>query len=201
MRTDDREMDETEVQRYLWEYKPDNPRFGRAAFAKVRRGAGREPGSVPEMWKFQIHLEADQTDWRTNAEHHALVLYGFHQQSCRTKVHRKGALLGSAIWKLRDRFSADAVDARFFRAVTANDLNELALHLRGLVTQLRSLDPVPAIDYSALVEDLTQWQNPAQIDRIRRKWGSQYHRAGVGSEETRGDSKSEADAADSTVSA
>lgn len=201
MKMDEQELEDAVARRYLWEYKLDNPRYGRAAFAKVRRGAGREPGTVPEMWKFHLHLEGDQTDWRTNAEHHALVLFGFHQQSSSTKVHRKGASLGAAIWQLRDRFSSDAVDARFFRAVTAEDLNELAFHLRGLVTQLRSLDPVPAIDYSALVEDLTRWQNPAQIDRIRRKWGSQYHRAGVESETSRGDSSSKEGAGDTGVSA
>lgn len=198
---DNEKLEVAEASRYLWEYQLDNPRYGRAAFAKVRRGAGKEPGTVPEMWKFHLHLEGDETDWRTNAEHHALVLFGFHQQSSSTRVHSKGARLGSAIWKLRDRFSADAVDARFFRAVTAVDLDELALHLRGLVMQLRSLDPVPAIDYSALVEDLTRWQNPDQIDRIRRKWGSQYHRAGVESEKSKGGSNSKAEAADSAMSA
>lgn len=164
--------------RYLWEYSLDNPKRFPAALSAVRRGAGRQPGTVPEMWQYHVHLDGDERDRRTNAEHVALVLFGFHQQSSATKVHRAGARLGAALWRLRDQFSSDAVDARFFRAVTAADLDELATHLRGLVMQLRSLKPsVPPIDYSQLVEDLTRWQDPAQVDRVRRKWASEYHKA------------------------
>lgn len=175
--TDDNDDNGAAPQRYLWEYSIEDRRRGPAAFSAVRRGAGRTPGSVPEMWEYHLHLDGDERDKSTNAEHHALVLFGFHQQSQSIKVHRKGSRLGAAVFELRERFSAEAVDTRFFRAVTAVDLDELGNHLRGLVTQLRSLPVTPTIDYTQLVVDLARWQDPAQVDRIRRKWGAEYHRA------------------------
>lgn len=163
---------------YLWERSPDAPNGpGRAALSAIRRGAGREAGTVPELWPYQRHLAGDyRPDYATVAEHHALVLYGFHQQGNSTNVHKPGSSLGQAVWQLRNHFSPEAVDSRFFRAVTSSNINELAHHLRGLITQMRSLNPVPQFDYTQLVKDLRNWQYPNSVDRVRRRWGADYPR-------------------------
>jgi CRISPR system Cascade subunit CasB len=63
------------------------------------------------------------------------------------------------------------VDRRFAAAATATSLSEVAVHLRGLVTQLRGLS---GLDYTALYDDLRGWQNAESRARGRRRWGSHY---------------------------
>lgn len=155
-----------------------------AELAALRKGAGREPGTVPAMWEHYTEdpgsprvVEGGRLSPRFVAEHHALVLFGFHQQSQRTPVHRDGAALGKALKVLHvsGRFSEDAVDRRFLGAIVADEVGGVAYHLRGLVMQLRSLDVVPSIDYSKLVNDLADWASPVSRDRVRRRWGLDYH--------------------------
>jgi CRISPR system Cascade subunit CasB len=156
-----------------WRKRDDAPPG--AELAALRRGAGREPGSVPQMWPFYTHLTADgRMSSVLRAEHVALTLYALHQQSRTQPMHREQVGVGTAMLALRrsDRFSADAVDRRFAAAATATSLTEVAVHLRGLVTQLRVIGQ--SLDYSRLVQDLRGWQDPERRGDVRRRWGSQY---------------------------
>lgn len=146
-----------------------------ADLAALRRGVGREAGSVPEMWPFYTTLVADGrlTD-RLRAEHVALTLFAVHQQSRAQPAHRDGVGLGVAIRALREseKFSPEAVDRRFAAAATATSLAELSVHLRGLISQLRGISS--GLDYSLLFRDLRDWQWPERVAAVRRRWGSQY---------------------------
>lgn len=148
-----------------------------AHLAALRRGIGREPGSVPEMWPHYTTLtDNGALTQRLRAEHLALTLFAVHQQSQLRPVHREGVGLGSAMLALRhdQNSNQEAVDQRFATAATATSLNELAHHLRGLITRIRGLTPQPGLDYSQLFNDLLSWQSPERIKRVRRQWGSQY---------------------------
>lgn len=153
--------------------------------AALRRGANGEAGAVASMWPFHVvvvpeeRLQPRADTWseppELAAEHHALVLYAHHQQSQGTPVHRHGIGLGHALRKLHRRYSEKAVDRRFFATVTADEVDELAYHLRGLIGQLRSLQPTAAFDYSWLVEDLYKWHQPERRHAVRRRWGLDYY--------------------------
>lgn len=148
-----------------------------ADLAALRRGIGREPGSVPEMWPYYTTLTADGAITpRLRAEHLALTLFAVHQQSLSQPVHREGVGLGTAVLALRrsEKFSPEAVDRRFGAAATATSLDEVAHHARGLITQIRGLTPQPGLDYNRLFEDLRSWQSPEWRTRVRRRWGFQY---------------------------
>lgn len=153
------------------------PAPGGADLAALRRGIGKEPGTVPQLWPFYTTLSFDgRLSHALRAEHVALTLFAVHQQSQRLSVHQRGAGLGQAARRLRDsgKFSPEAVDRRFAAAATATSIAELAVHLRGLVAQMRSLNPPPSLDYTALFRDLRQWQRPDLAPRVRRRWGSDY---------------------------
>lgn len=183
--------------------RPPGPPPGEE-LAALRRGAGREPGTVPQMWRFHVadvpekYLRVFPNQWvpaAYAAEHHVLVLYGHHQQSKAEPMHlpsrddeddeaagteegvsqRLG--LGDAVRALHTtgRYSQDAVDRRFYAAVTADSLDELAVHLRGLVNQLRTLPTPRALDYTELQRQLVAWQFPEGRNGVRRSWGLQYH--------------------------
>ncbi len=143
--------------------------------AALRRGIDREPGTVPAMWRFYTTLTEDGRISRAlRAEHVALTLFGVHQQSQRSPVHRSGIRVGSAIHALRHSgaFSSEAVDRRFAAAATARSLGELAVHLRGLVSQLRGVQQ--GLDYDILLRDLRSWQYPDGLRNTQRHWGAQY---------------------------
>lgn len=163
------------VRRFFWQQFADGTRPDGADLAALRRGVGREPGSVPEMWRYYTTLTADgQLTAALVAEHLALTLFAVHQQSRTQPMHRDGIGLGSALLALKrsGRFSDDAVDRRFAAAATATSLPELAVHLRGLVGQLRGVDQ--PLDYTRLTGELRGWQSPERVGTIRRRWGAAY---------------------------
>lgn len=153
--------------------KPEVPPGG--DLAALRRGIGRQPGEVPQMWPFYTTLNPDgQLTPRLLAEHAALTLFAVHQQSRADPVHRADIGVGAAMLTLRhsEKFSTDAVDRRFSAAATATSLAEVTTHLRGLITQLRGTDQ--GLDYTRLCWDLRDWQDPARLPAVRRRWGGQY---------------------------
>jgi CRISPR system Cascade subunit CasB len=143
--------------------------------AALRRGIGREAGSVPQLWPFYTTLTADGRSTRALlAEHVALTLYAVHQQSQEHCMHRDGVGLGAAVSALRrsGKFSPEAVDRRFAAAATATSIVEVSAHLRGLVHQLKTVGQ--PLDYTLLARDLRDWQTPQRIGAVRRRWGGQY---------------------------
>ncbi|MCI0686535.1 MAG: type I-E CRISPR-associated protein Cse2/CasB [Sporichthyaceae bacterium] len=172
-------------QRHYWQRHTDGEgrwRIGRegppgAELAALRRGIGREAGSVPELWPFYTTLTEDgRIRDALRAEHVALTHFAVYQQSRPWPAHRHGVGFGSAMRALRDsgQFSVDAVDRRFAAAATAASLAELEAHLRGLVTQLRAVKPGPGLDFTSLFRDLCDWQRLDRGPAVRRRWGSQY---------------------------
>ena len=86
----------------------------KAMLAKLRRGVGRAPGDLPELWGF--FLEGLPEKWESRggppsreewAVYLALTLYALHQQGRSTReedgnMHKEGESLGRAIRKLLD---------------------------------------------------------------------------------------------------
>jgi CRISPR system Cascade subunit CasB len=166
---------------YLWEQRLHPVRSGEtggidgAVLAALRRGIGREAGTVPEMWPYyrELNDRGDATP-RLRAEHLTLSLFAVHQQSKPRSVHRRQVGVGTAMAALRNsgRFSERAVERRFAAFATATSLAEAGTHLRGLITQLREIDQ--GLDYTQLMGDLVQWQYPASVGAVRRRWGMQF---------------------------
>jgi len=156
--------------------------------AALRRGAGREPGTVPTMWPFYTKLKKNgRLTKGLIAEHYALVLFGFHQQSERILVHQPHVPIGKAIAILRDESkhsTPEAIEERFARAATAADVKEVAYHLRGLIQLLKTLQPTQGFDYTQLYWDLHGWQDPQSQQRIRREWGAAFYQYGKPTKKT-----------------
>ena len=152
-----------------------------ADLAALRRGLGRQAGDVAEMWRFYTQLRADgSTSTYLHAEHVALSLYALHQQGISHCMHRNGVGFGTAMRRAKDSgvYSSDAIDRRFSAAATANGFTELTGHLRGLITQLRTIESGgrrgQPLDYTRIYFDLNDWQYPEKRVAVRRRWGSQY---------------------------
>ena len=154
----------------LWRGSPGD-------LSALRRGIGREPGEVAAMWRFYTRLNENGFVNRVlRAEHITLGLFGIHQQGEEMCVHNGKTRLGTAMAQLRrDGYSSEAIDRRFVAAATANDIYEVAVHLGSLVRLLKTLVPTQRLNYTQLFKDLANWQDPNNIDRVRRQWGADYY--------------------------
>lgn len=144
--------------------------------AAMRRGADREPGSVPAMWPYYTRLdERGRLTRELRAEHHALVLFGFHHQSARESLHLETIPLAAALGRLRivDDGSREALDRRFYAAVTTDDVDQLAHHLRSFVARLRKHHL--GFDYAMLTRHLSNWHDPDRRHAVRRRWAGAYN--------------------------
>jgi len=157
-----------------------------ATLAKLRRGIGKEPGSLPELWEVTLDglpetLQGndDRPSFGERAVHTALTLFALHQQSKDIKekwMCEPGASLGGAMREMirRNPDREMAITRRFVAAVTADGYEELVWHLRGLVQLLRTEEL--KLDYPQLAKELFEYQYPDRRDRIRLQWGRQFYR-------------------------
>lgn len=162
-----------------------NAAMSRANLARLRRGIGRQPGSMPDLWSLTIQGmpealvgKGDRPSWGEWASYLSLTLYALHQQGRDLKsnsMHKPDQPLGMAVRMLaKGEDDLARVKRRFDRAVTADSPTELANHLRALIQLLRS-DGTP-LDYSALAQDLYRFQDPLLRDGVRLQWGRAFHR-------------------------
>jgi len=165
----------------------------RATLAKLRRGIGKVPGSVPELWGVTMDgmpedllSDRDSPTYGEWAAHTALTLYALHQQGKDIKsqcMNMEGAALGASLKKLiKEEADEIRVKRRFDAAATSEDLGEIAHHMRGLVQLLKAQD-IP-LDYPVLAEDLYRFQFPESRDSVRLKWGRDYYRMVKAKEES-----------------
>ncbi len=181
----------TERRLFYWERQSNQGIIRKGGeLAALRRGINAAPGTTPSMWPFYVTSDEGP---RLDAEHYALALFAIHQQSKDRLVHKPGVSLGASIRQLHARYSEDAVDRRFFAAVTAPELGEVVQHLRGLIQQLRSISASAPFDYTRLVWDLSVWHVPEKRQGVQRRWGLRYHAGDRGAHEMTTDQPREGD--------
>ncbi len=156
----------------------------RSTLAHLRRGVGRDPGEMPQLWGF--FLENLPQEWMGDREpsreewavYTALTLFALHQQGKNPQtdwMSQDGASLGKAAARLIGSEDEESRVARRFHALaTASGLKELSHHMRGMVQLLRSQD-IP-LDYPALAEDLFWFQIPSQRAKVCLRWGQDFYR-------------------------
>lgn len=155
----------------------------RAALASLRRGLGKPPGSVAEIWQFTLpDLEQDwRTAYRENAIHVALTHWAMHQQSKSLPMHREDRTFGQALRLLASSQATDRKkpeEAPAFRRMMAlaasRNLTAITTHARGLIGQLRAAGF--GFDYGAWAEDLFWIQVPGRAVDVQRRWGRDFYR-------------------------
>ncbi|WP_328952752.1 type I-E CRISPR-associated protein Cse2/CasB [Kitasatospora purpeofusca] len=148
--------------------------------AAMRKGLGRPAMDVFDMTKFyscevdDFLALRDEVSDEQKAEHAALALYGLHQQSQSTPMHRRGVKLGEALRALRrsGKFSEEALDSRVAQLAGATSVSALLVHLRGLITQLRTVGQ--PLDYNHLMADIQAWHYTDRRPQVRLKWAVGY---------------------------
>ncbi len=159
------------------------------ALAVLRRGVGRPLDEAPGSWPYVIEAAGGKR-WREEAAHVTLGLFALHQQSQQPgSMNQTGWGLGRACRALRFRRSSrgsseEGVERRFRAALGVDSLTSLSVHLRGLVTLLRTED-VP-LDYARLYWDLSSWRVPERRDTVAMRWAREYFRVTAEEEQQEG---------------
>ena len=151
--------------------------------AQLRRGAGKLPHEVPELWGLtgaerlyeDETLSEAQAARAETASFVAVTLYALHQQSRPDRgMHSPHIELGAAVRRLMPPDGIDEpIRRRFVRVGTAGSLGVLAYRLREIVSLLRR-DSIP-LDYGLLAEHLYRAQTPEGLAQVRRRWGRSFH--------------------------
>ncbi|MGW5331234.1 type I-E CRISPR-associated protein Cse2/CasB [Streptomyces bauhiniae] len=141
--------------------------------AALRAGLGRQAFTEPRLWPYYRTPTDGIVTRELQAEHAALTLYGLHQQSQSISMHRPGVRTGKALRALHERFGEEAVDRRVAATVGSTTVTAFVHRLRGLVTQLRSIQQ--PLDYDRLMQDIVRWHFPDGRSQVRRQWGLAFH--------------------------
>lgn len=156
---------------------------GRAALANLRRGIGKAPGSVPQIWALTMDGFAAETGVRAErqelAVHVALTQWAAHQQSKLTPMHNPERSFGEALRLLasaqkREEPHATPAYRRMVALASSRSLAGITTHARGLIGQLRSAGV--AFDYGRWADDLYSIQIPARMATVQRRWGRDFYR-------------------------
>ncbi|MDV6013054.1 type I-E CRISPR-associated protein Cse2/CasB [Haloechinothrix sp. LS1_15] len=174
---------EPRIDRLQNEYLRGSP-SARADLAQLRRGLGKPAGSVPEIWEHTIgavpeSMAGSDSTGPSRAEqaaHAALTLFSLHLQSQAAPVHWQGVSFGWAVGLLaqRDRAREQAITRRFMAAATAQSVDELLVHVRGLIDQLKAAGI--GVDYAAFAGDIAALLTPARRESVRLVWGRDFYR-------------------------
>lgn len=160
----------------------------RAQLANLRRGIGRKPGDMPELWGM-LFAEMPEKMLSQNGQptreewaiYTALTLYALHQQSSKISEQNMHAAekpenrLGRAVARLvkDEENDRERIARRFNAFATADDMLTAAHHLRGLIQLLRA-EEIP-LDYVHLAENLYDFQNPDSRPSVRLEWGQDFY--------------------------
>ncbi|WP_030144819.1 type I-E CRISPR-associated protein Cse2/CasB [Spirillospora albida] len=149
--------------------------------AQLRRGAGKLPQDVPELWgltgveRLYEELGERQAERAETAAFLAVTLFALHQQSRTTqRMHKPEVGLGAAVRRLMPKDKIDEpIRRRFVRVGTAGTLDAMAYRLREIVSLLRR-ESIP-LDYAQLAVDLYRAQTPGGLAQVRQRWGRGFH--------------------------
>jgi CRISPR system Cascade subunit CasB len=143
----------------------------RAALAALRRGLGKDPGTVAEMHRHVVPwLPAGAMRWQEDAYYVVAALFAWHQGSW----HREGdgpraTNLGASFARLAAGVEGDSVERRFVALLNCHR-DDLPTHLRHAVGLLKSAE-IP-IDWSQLLSDIQNWGLESRL--VQRGWARAY---------------------------
>lgn len=156
-------------------------RDDRGALAALRRGLGKPPGTVPEMFPYvEPFIPVNGYARHVDAAYLVASLFGLHpvhgapSEDARSRQQRG---FGASLARIRLREGTTDEDdgvARRFGALLNCDHEGLPTHLRHLMKLLDSRSRDAPIDYTQLYDDITDWEAPDRF--VQRNWAAGFWR-------------------------
>lgn len=164
----------------------------KARLAQLRRGIGKKPGEIPELWGSFLKNLPEELMSKNNkpsfaewAIYTALTLFALHQQGHSELMHVEAEEnhFGRAVRKLvQNEDDEENIRKKLSIAASSDDMTELSYHLKTMVKLLGNngikLDYVDLAEdlYWFQLEDLYWFQFDEQAGKIRLKWGQDFYR-------------------------
>lgn len=156
----------------------------KAQLAQLRRGVGKRPGELPELWGVflkdmpeELMGKSGEPSYAEWAIYTALTLFAFHQQGHSEPMHAEGEgnRLGRAARRLvQNEEDEEKIRMKLGIVARSDDMTELSYYLKTIVQLLGNSDV--RLDYVDLAKDLYWFQFEDYADRIRLKWGQDFYR-------------------------
>jgi CRISPR system Cascade subunit CasB len=148
---------------------PPRPDLG--TLAKLRRGLGKRPWEVPDMFPFVVpRLPAEEHSWRDSCYFLVASLFASHPLSAKPE---NGVTpdFGATVAQLRDTdgTGSESVERRFSILLVSSE-DELPDRLRSAVGLLRTRQ-IP-IGWTQLSRDLINWNS--QWRTVQRRWARSF---------------------------
>jgi CRISPR system Cascade subunit CasB len=151
-----------------------------STMAILRRTIGHRLDGSPRSWPY-VFKAANYKRMSEPVAYLALGLFALHHQSKDPgSMNKDGVSLGSACKNLKQarhnvNLSEDGVERRFRSLLASEDIDSLAIHLRALITLMRSHDI--SIDYAQLYKEIYIWLIPQSRAKVCLGWARDYYRA------------------------
>lgn len=154
------------------------------ALAELRRGIGKAPGEIPQLWGYYLEsmpeefygdTEPSRAEWAVYA---ALTLFSLHQQGKDPQINpmqEEGQSLGRALSCLvHEDGDRERIARRFNTIATASSVEGLFHYMRSAIQMLREENI--GLDYAKLAGDIYCFQFPQMISNVRLRWGQDFYR-------------------------
>jgi len=143
----------------------------RAALAALRRGLGKDPGTVAEMHRYVVPwLPAGCSRWQEDAYYLVAALFAWHQGSWhREEGSPELTNLGASFARLAESVDSDSVERRFVALLNCHR-DDLPTHLRHAVGLLKSRE-IP-VDWGQLLGDIQNWTLEGRV--VQRSWARAF---------------------------
>lgn len=153
-------------------------REDRAALAALRRGLGKRPGQVAEMFPYVVPYCSQMSASRQNDYFLVAALFAIHQGlSGASDRYRNN--LGASYRTLRAATDSRSIEQRFVALLNA-DREDLDAHLRHTISLMKAHDI--NVDWAQLLRDLHGWEWESRS--IQRRWSQAYWGERHGTDQT-----------------
>lgn len=154
------------------------------ALAELRRGIGKAPGEIPQLWGYYLESMPEEfygdtapsrAEW---AVYVALTLFALHQQGKDPQIEpmqKEGQTLGRALsYLIHSEDDQERIVRRFNIIATSSSVEELFHYMRSAIQLLRGENI--GIDYAKLAGDIYCFQFPELVSNVRLRWGQDFYR-------------------------
>lgn len=170
----------------------------KALLASLRRGAGKTPGELPELWGAFLNELPEDLLGRTgkispaeDAVYQALCLYALSTKGGELKndPNEEGITLGRACGKLAlcNENDKERILNRLKIVLASNQ--HINVHLRNLIKLLADKDI--KLDFALLAGDLYSYHFPEGRDQVRLRWARDFYKKDNKAEEKKEGNKNE----------
>lgn len=143
----------------------ESKRGDRGALAALRRGLGRPPGTVADMYRYVVPwLPDDAPPWREDAYYLIAALFAYHSQE-----GGRGNM-GDHFANARDPGADNIAIERRFTALVAAHPDDLDSYLRQAVSFLKAKD-IP-VNWHQLLSDVMAWGHPERY--VQQRWARAF---------------------------